>query len=93
MSEFRGTPGPWQVLGKQGTAIWAGDVMVAQMSNPRENHSEARANAVLMAASHDMLEALQAIVISLVEADEEGLIEHAEQIQAARAAIAKATKD
>jgi hypothetical protein len=38
-----------------------------------------------------LLEALQSLVAALVDADEDGLIEHADQIVAARAAIAKAT--
>jgi hypothetical protein len=39
----------------------------------------------------DLLEALQAIVKSLADQDDEGLIEHAQQMIDARAAIAKAT--
>lgn len=48
------------------------------------------ANARLIAAAPDLLEALQAIVKSLADQDEEGLIEHSKQMIAARAAIAKA---
>ena len=39
----------------------------------------------------DLLAALQGLVSSLSEQDDEGLIEHAEQMVAARAVIAKAT--
>ena len=46
--------------------------------------------AAQFAAAPELLAALQRIVTSLVDADEEGLIEHAEEITAARAAIAKA---
>jgi hypothetical protein len=41
-------------------------------------------------AAEDLLEALQNLVGSLVDVDEEGLIEHADEIVAARAAVAKA---
>jgi hypothetical protein len=51
----------------------------------------AKAHARLIAAAPDLLRALQTIVIYLAVHDEEGLIEHAEPMQAARAAIAKAT--
>jgi hypothetical protein len=49
------------------------------------------ANAHLIAAAPDLLEALKAIVKSLDDQDDEGLIEHAQQMIDARAAIAKAT--
>lgn len=49
------------------------------------------ANARLIAAAPMLLEALQNIVASLSEHDDEGMIEHAEQMIAARAAIATAT--
>jgi hypothetical protein len=49
------------------------------------------ANARLISAAPDLLEALQNIVKSLAEQDDEGLIEHAEPMQKARAAIRKAT--
>ena len=45
----------------------------------------------LAAAAPDLLDALKAIVKSLAEQDDEGLIEHAQQMIDARAAIAKAT--
>lgn len=51
----------WNVIGKQGTAIWEGDEIVAQMNNPRTNHKNARKNAVLMAAAPEMLKALEDI--------------------------------
>jgi len=55
------------------------------------NRDEAEANARLMAAAPELLEALQSIVASLAEHDDEGMIEHAEQMIAARTAIAAAT--
>lgn len=45
----------------------------------------------LAAAAPDLLAVLQAIVKSLVDQDDEGMIEHAQQMIDARAAIAKAT--
>ena len=45
----------------------------------------------LAAAAPDLLDALKAIVKSLAEQDDEGLIEHAQQMIDARAAISKAT--
>ena len=55
--------------------------------SPRCNEADAR----LIAAAPDLLESLQAIVKSLADQDDEGLIEHAKQMIDARAAIAKAT--
>lgn len=57
----------------------------------REKAVEMKANARLMAASPDLLAALQTFVKYLADTDEEGLIEHVEPMIAARAAIAKAT--
>jgi hypothetical protein len=56
-SRFEGyTPGPWEVLGKQGTCVWAGNEIIAQMTNPRSRHRQARADAVLMASAPTLLE-------------------------------------
>lgn len=93
------TPGPWSVddddrprmewnrhiYGPNGLAI-----CFMAHSNGRNPKRDA-ANARLIAAAPALLEALQAIVKSLSDQDEEGLIEHAEQMVAARAAIARAT--
>jgi len=49
------------------------------------------ANARLIAAAPDLLDALKAIVKSLADQDDEGLIEHAQPMIDARAAIKKAT--
>ena len=51
------------------------------------------ARAKLIAAAPALAEALQALITSLADADEEGLIEHAEQMVAARAALAAAGAD
>lgn len=55
------------------------------------NHADAAAELRrLHAINAELLEALQNIVKSLADHDDEGMIEHAEQMIAARAAIAKA---
>lgn len=96
------TPGPWDfdfVSGmKDGyaTLLWyfvkrdgdnvsiAADIVDPITCKPSE------ANARLIAAAPELLEALQAIVKSLADQDDEGIIEHAQQMIDARAAIAKA---
>lgn len=100
------TPGPWEsdgaVIAWQGGRLPA--TRVAYNSSPtvlspiamciaeRVGDKESICNARLIAAAPDMLTALQAVVASLAEQDDEGLIEHAEPMVAARAAIAKATQ-
>ena len=89
------TPGPWTFYddsndGKTNRIeIVAIGKTVAHIyhSVPTEDLPNAR----LIAAAPDLLEALQAIVKSLADQDDEGLIEHAQQMIDARAAIAKAT--
>ena len=92
------TPGPWQVgmafdnYGETEIAIEhmtpAGNLVVAVALGGLQGQD---ANASLIAAAPDLLDALKAIVKSLAEQDDEGLIEHAQQMIDARAAIAKAT--
>ena len=53
------TPGPWSLIGSKGTAIWAGDEIIAQVNGARAFHKIARANAQLMAAAPEMLDALE----------------------------------
>ena len=50
---------------------------------------EDKANARLIAAAPDLLEALKSLVKTLVDQDDEGMIEHAQQIINARSIIAK----
>lgn len=92
------TLGPWQVgtafdnYGETEIAIEhmtpAGNLVVAVALGGLQGQD---ANASLIAAAPDLLDALKAIVKSLAEQDDEGLIEHAQQMIDARAAIAKAT--
>ena len=82
------TPGPWTVGGDtqfmNQVEIWPA-IGCAYGVGP-----EVIANAHLIAAAPDLLEALEAIVEALSNFDEEGLIEHAQQIIDARDAIKKA---
>ncbi len=93
------TPGPWSyytepqpngcpIVGARGLMV----AMLAHTINQPEQRDIALANARLIAAAPMLLEALQNIVASLSEHDDEGMIEHAEQMIAARAAIATATQ-
>lgn len=89
------TPGPWQYSFEGGTVAFiveADGTTVAKISTTENStaHSALPANARLIAAAPDMLEALEAIVKSLADHDDEGMIEHAQQMIDARAAIAKA---
>jgi hypothetical protein len=99
MNEAKRTPGPWfwdcdglwqRGDGKpypKGAAVLTASYEYG--SDPSVDCSDADAD--LIAAAPDLLEALVALVDSLAAADEEGLIEHAPQMEAARAAIAAAT--
>lgn len=58
MNTFKGTPGRWSLIGKQGTAIWAGDEIIGNVTGARAHHASARANAALMAQAPAMLEVL-----------------------------------
>ena len=90
------TVGPWSAQrnvvnyrsGRKALEIrGAGDELIATLPGCDRD----AANAHLIAAAPDLLEALKAIVKSLADQDDEGLIEHAQQMVDARAAIAKAT--
>jgi len=64
MKEFRGTPGEWRADGDEfyGWCVVSGDVVVADLDLSDQEWDIQAANAHLMAASHDLLEALQAIM-------------------------------
>lgn len=88
------TPGPWiagpRPLYGTGLPVMADNGrQVASVTQVRGDHA-VLANARLIAAAPDLLAALKAIVKSLADYDDEGMIEHAEPIIAARSAIAKA---
>ena len=81
------TPGPWHFVG--GNQIRSDKHQIARVWMMRDG--EGADNARLIAAAPDLLAALQAIVTSLAEHDDEGMIEHTAQMENARSAIAKAT--
>lgn len=74
MDEFKGTPGPWQVVDtyqeytdESGIIIWNGDEQasgpVCDMGEMGDmNYGEALANANLIAAAPDLLGALQLLI-------------------------------
>ena len=80
MSEH--TPGPWHTAGEQGVQIRSAKDQIAKVWTMRGN--EWKANAHLIAAAPDLLEALQDMV-----SDHASL--SAATLAFARAAIAKAT--
>lgn len=94
------TPGPWVACGYGDYSDYegkcrvvlgeGGDIRTAVVLgfDTPENEADAR----LIAAAPDLLEALQTIVKSLSDQDDEGMIEHAEPMIRARAAIQKATQ-
>lgn len=90
------TPGPWEertdAHGRgriSAGGVWIATTWLATGDGNDAPQLPARANARLIAAAPDLLEALKAIVKSLADQDDEGLIEHAQQMIDARAAIAK----
>lgn len=89
------TPGPWFFC-KQDDTDEDSEFFVME-SNKYDwpnvvAETDREADARLIAAAPDLLEALQAIVRSLSDQDDEGMIEHAEPMIRARAAIQKATQ-
>lgn len=54
--EFKGTDSAWV---NRGTAIWAGDVYVAEVMSMREKASVKLANAKLISSAPELLEALR----------------------------------
>lgn len=96
MTQFKGTPGPWEVEDNghfydinAGRAT-VGDVCssISWFDNDEHRGPVAMANAQLIAAAPELLEALQGLLIRVAD-DEEYGPEHA--ITIARAAITKAT--
>ena len=88
------TPGPW-VARPDPNACQPDDWCVGigdSLANIDKVAVCSERDAHLIAAAPDLLEALKSIVKSLADQDDEGLIEHAQQMIDARAAIAKATQ-
>ena len=84
MSETKHTPGPWHTAGDQGVQIRSQRDQIAKVWTMRGN--EWKANARLIAAAPELLEALKAVLANSL--DSKGLADAHKQ---ARAAIAKAT--
>lgn len=105
MSKMAHTPGPWEAsfidsLGGPASYCRIRPVsgeMFGQFTSLEiatmylMDEDEQQANARLIAAAPELLDALQGLVKELSDSDDEGLIENAEPMIAARAAIAKAT--
>lgn len=103
MTQFKGTPGPWRVSEKRGDLIdirhennepGAMSLNLAQVIARQSWLKEAEANARLIAAAPELLEALQNLIVSYdnfrERAGRNGDPENPLMIDA-RAAIAKAT--
>ena len=103
--EFKGTPGPWHSVSINNYAVWSPDCKVVDVMSAIQGEgyrvpdkSERAANGFLIAASLDLLEALQGAIGALEQdldagkdsgdSDWEGLAY--QRLEAARAAIAKA---
>lgn len=90
-ADVKHTAGPWRVVNRaRAIAGPKGNGEVARVSERFMDRAERGANAHLIAAAPTLLEALEGIVSGLADQDEEGLIEHAPEMEAARAAIALA---
>lgn len=92
-SQAHYTPGPWFCTRR---SDWNAICTVGRAWNistklALSHFGHADLDAQLIASAPELLEALQAIVKSMVDADDEGLIEYADEIQNARRVIAKAT--
>jgi hypothetical protein len=79
------TPGPWKAIRALIVMDVAERPVIAQMCDPAGSYHEMQANARLIAAAPDMLEALTKIIAATEDGDEMGAVEMA------LAAIAKAT--
>jgi len=83
------TPGPWIIHRCEdgSNEIYA----IGSCTSDGDNIlNVSESDARLIAAAPELLDALKAIVYGLCKEDEEGLIEHTEQITNARKAIAEA---
>ena len=93
------TPGPWHVIEacyeayRGSHSIDSVDVRVAKVARNGVDDVEGEANARLIAAAPDLLEALYLLVVDVrvAEVDKDGGMRFSERIRHAEAAIAKAT--
>lgn len=101
MTQFKGTPGPWRVSEKRGDLIdirhennepGAMSLNLAQVVARQSWLKEAEANARLIAAAPELLEALQDVISTWVDEDMADITDAEEQsLIKALAAINKAT--
>lgn len=98
------TPGPWVArewvcraktsVGRASDNLLGFEQIAECSGNGRQvSPEQEEADARLIAAAPDLLAALRDVIDGLSMGDQEGLIEYAPQMIAARAAIAKATKE
>jgi hypothetical protein len=87
------TPGPWFTTksSDHNAICHVGRRWIIGSTLALSHFGDVDADAKLLAAAPDLLEALKNVIAGLSMGDDEGLIEYAEQMIAARAAIAKAT--
>jgi hypothetical protein len=85
MSETKHTPGPWHTAGDQGVQIRSQRDQIAKVWTMRGN--EWKANARLIAAAPELLEALKDMIVLQAGTSSDPV----ETLRKARAAIAKAT--
>ena len=91
------TPGPWAYGGREFNDVREADgelVAVAlhlRVKKPERSIAEAKANARLIAAAPDLLEALQPFVLANSSEEHINLMIRTSDVTKARAAIAKAT--
>lgn len=90
MKELRITPGEWSVFyGTNGTVVLnEDDEMIVSAHNAISGHSEQNANARLIAAAPDLLEALQAMLSKAYKQNWND--QYPDEVSKAQAAISKA---
>ncbi len=90
MGEFKGTRGPWEW---DGDDIWSGEEMVTALIDGYQSADVHEANAKLIAASPELLEALQTLIQGHEDKSGQDLfniVVSGEEIQYAVEAIKKA---
>lgn len=102
MKEFKGTPGPWRVSEKRGdlidirhnnNGIGAISLNLAHVVARQSWLKEAEANAKLIAAAPELLEALQELISGYEDREKSGMFDmlvHGDLIEKANSAINKA---
>jgi len=92
MSQHTQEIGELRLIGKQGTAIWMGDEIVASVAGARDSHKNAREFAeFIVNACNAHADLFNALCDLVVLADFEGEFKNRDkELQRARLAIAKA---